>query len=137
MADARTQVRLQDIVDEIEGIRSVTMGLSFADFDRSWSTLRATQHALLIISEAVKNLPDDLKARRPDVPWRRIQALGTSCAMSTRRATTSAFGASSSTTCQRSARPYAPCLRKRARGRDARQRHAAARHHSGFAKGRR
>ena len=81
MADARAHVRLQDILDEIEldeieGIRSVTMGLSFVDFDRSWVTVRATQHALLIISEAVKNLPADLKARRPEVPWSRIQALG-------------------------------------------------------------
>ena len=76
MADGRAQVRLQDILDEIEGIRSVTMGLSFLDFDRSWAAVRATQHALLIISEAVKNLPADLKARRPEIPWGRIQALG-------------------------------------------------------------
>lgn len=76
MADGRTQVRLQDILDEIEGIRSVTMGLSFVEFDRSWAAVRATQHALLIISEAVKNLPADLKARRPEIPWGRIQALG-------------------------------------------------------------
>ena len=68
MADARAQVRLQDILDEIEGIRSVTMGLSFVDFDRSCAAVRATQHALLIISEAVKNLPADLKARRPEIP---------------------------------------------------------------------
>jgi uncharacterized protein with HEPN domain len=68
MADARAQVRLQDILDEIEGIRSVTMGLSFVDFDTSWAAVRATQHALLIISEAVKNLPADLKARRPEIP---------------------------------------------------------------------
>ena len=76
MADGRAQVRLQDILDEIEGIRSVTMGLSFVEFDRSWAAVRATQHALLMISEAVKNLPADVKARRPEIPWGRIQALG-------------------------------------------------------------
>jgi uncharacterized protein with HEPN domain len=45
------------MLDEIDGVRSIPTGLTFAEFDRSWATLRATQHALLIISEAVKNLP--------------------------------------------------------------------------------
>ena len=76
MSDARARIRLHDILDEIAGIRAVTAGLTFAEFDGSWATLRATQHALLIIGEAVKNLPDDLTARRSEVPWRRIRALG-------------------------------------------------------------
>ena len=76
MSDARARLRLQDILDEIEGIRSITAGLSYAEFDGSWATLRATQHALLIIGEAVKNLPEDLKGQRPDIPWQRIRVLG-------------------------------------------------------------
>lgn len=76
MSDARARLRLQDILDEIDGIRSVTAGLSYAEFDQSWAALRATQHALLIIGEAVKNLPEELKAHRPEVPWNRIRALG-------------------------------------------------------------
>lgn len=76
MPALRARVRLQDILDEIAGIRAVTAGLCFDAFERSWITLRATQHALLIISEAVKNLPPDLKARRPEIPWERIRALG-------------------------------------------------------------
>jgi uncharacterized protein with HEPN domain len=76
MDAGRARVRLQDILDEIAGIRSVTAGLSFAEFEASWATLRATQHALLIIGEAAKNLPPELKARRADVPWERIRVLG-------------------------------------------------------------
>ncbi len=76
MPDARARIRLHDILDEIAGIRAVTAGLTFDAFDGSWATLRATQHALLIIGEAVKNLPDELTARRPEIPWRRIRALG-------------------------------------------------------------
>lgn len=76
MADLRTRVRLQDILDEIDGIRSVTAGLTFAEFDRDWATLRATQHALLIIGEAVKNLPAEIRAERPEIPWERIRVLG-------------------------------------------------------------
>ena len=76
MLDDRARNRLHDILDEIEGIRSVTTSVTFEDFDRSWAAVRATQHALLIISEAVKNLPADLKAHRVEIPWPRIQALG-------------------------------------------------------------
>jgi uncharacterized protein with HEPN domain len=72
----RVRVRLQDILDEIAGIRSVTSGLSFEEFDGSWAALRATQHALLIVAEAVKNLPTEVKADRPEIPWERIRALG-------------------------------------------------------------
>lgn len=75
MADPRARVRLQDILDEIEGIRALTAGRTFAEFDGSWATLRATQHALLIVGEAVKNLPPDLKALWPEIPWGRISAL--------------------------------------------------------------
>ena len=76
MADPRARIRLQDILDEIEGIRAATADMSYEEFDRNWTTLRATQHALLIIGEAVKNLPGDLKAEQPQVPWERIRALG-------------------------------------------------------------
>lgn len=44
MADRRA--RLQNILDEIEGIRAVTEAATFAEFNRSWPMLRATQHAL-------------------------------------------------------------------------------------------
>lgn len=76
MTDHRARLRLHDILDEINGIRSVTASLTFADFDRSWVVLRATQHGLLIIGEAVKNLPQEVKAQRPEIPWERIRILG-------------------------------------------------------------
>jgi uncharacterized protein with HEPN domain len=76
MSDLRARARLQDILDQIAGVRDITADLTLAEFDRSWATVRATQHALLIVSEAVKNLPADLKARRPQIPWERIRALG-------------------------------------------------------------
>jgi len=37
---------------------------------------RAVEHALLIIAEASKHIPDDLKAARPEVPWQKIHGLG-------------------------------------------------------------
>jgi uncharacterized protein with HEPN domain len=37
---------------------------------------RAVQHALLIIAEAAKHIPPELKATRPEVPWQKINGLG-------------------------------------------------------------
>jgi uncharacterized protein with HEPN domain len=40
-----------------------------------WAMKRAVQHALLIIAEAAKHIPDDLKETRPEVPWKSIHGL--------------------------------------------------------------
>jgi len=40
----RVQRRLQDILDEIAGIRAATAGRTFDDFVQDWVTIRATQH---------------------------------------------------------------------------------------------
>lgn len=37
---------------------------------------RAVQHALLIIAEAAKHIPADMKATKTNVPWQKIHGLG-------------------------------------------------------------
>ncbi|MET0875971.1 MAG: HepT-like ribonuclease domain-containing protein [Tardiphaga sp.] len=76
MAVRTTPIWLADIREEIAGIRSVTAGQSPDDFASSWVTKRAVEHALLIIAEAAKHLPAELKERHPEVPWQRIHGLG-------------------------------------------------------------
>jgi uncharacterized protein with HEPN domain len=46
---------------------------AFADDER---TLYAVTRCLEIVSEAVRRLPEELKARHPDVPWKRIAGAG-------------------------------------------------------------
>jgi len=73
---SRVIVRLHDIADEIAQIRNATAAITFDDFERRWVILRAVQHGLLIIGEAAKNLPPEVTAKHPDIPWRRMIALG-------------------------------------------------------------
>ena len=70
------RIRLSDIREEIAGIRDLTEDASAEIFASNWAMKRAVEHALLIIAEAAKHIPDDLKASRPEVPWKNIHDLG-------------------------------------------------------------
>jgi len=76
MASHPVRIRLIDIREEIAGIRDLTRNVTAQSFGSSWAMKRAVEHALLIIAEAAKHIPDDLTARRPEVPWKRIHGLG-------------------------------------------------------------
>ena len=70
------RIRLIDIREEIAGIRSLTKNETAESFATDWAMKRAVQHALLIIAEAARHIPDNLKTTRPEVPWKRIHGLG-------------------------------------------------------------
>jgi uncharacterized protein with HEPN domain len=76
MSRHSSRVWLIDIREEIAGIRELTKGADLAKFSASWGMKRAVEHALLIIAEAAKNLPQSMKDARPEVPWRKIHGLG-------------------------------------------------------------
>jgi uncharacterized protein with HEPN domain len=76
MAERSFRIRLFDIREEIAGIRNLTQDATAESFAASWAMTRAVQHALLIISEAAKHIPPELKDSHPDVPWQKIHGLG-------------------------------------------------------------
>jgi uncharacterized protein with HEPN domain len=70
------KVWLVDIRSEIAGIRDLAKNATGTEFAQSWPMKRAVEHALLIIAEAAKNLPVEMKAARPEVAWHKIHGLG-------------------------------------------------------------
>jgi uncharacterized protein with HEPN domain len=70
------RIRLSDISEEIAGIRGLTQDSDAESFAANWAMKRAVQHALLIIAEAAKHIPADLKSTHPEVPWQKIHGLG-------------------------------------------------------------
>jgi len=66
---------LIDILDSIEKVESFIEGFEFEDFSIDDKTIYAVILALEIIGEATKNLPDSLKKKYPEVPWRDMSGL--------------------------------------------------------------
>lgn len=59
---------LNDIKTSIGEIREFTVGMSFEEFSSDRKTSHAVTRCFEIIGEAVKNIPDELKAIYPGIP---------------------------------------------------------------------
>jgi uncharacterized protein with HEPN domain len=69
-------VRLRHIRDELDALAAATKGYSRERYVADYVVRRASERALLIISEAVKSLPKDLLVRYPEMAWPEIANLG-------------------------------------------------------------
>jgi uncharacterized protein with HEPN domain len=76
MAAPSSGPRLIDIIEAIENIRRETVGLSLDGFEADWRKRGLVERGVEIISEANRRLPDELKARHPEIPWRRVAGIG-------------------------------------------------------------
>jgi len=63
---------LQDILNSIVAIEEFIEGISVDDFKQDRKTIFAVTRAIEIIGEAVKKIPEFLRNKYPDVPWRAI-----------------------------------------------------------------
>ena len=73
--DKDPNIFLRHILESIEAIENHMAGISWDDFEQSLKSQDAVARRLEIIGEAVKNLSDEFKARRVDVPWKDIAGM--------------------------------------------------------------
>lgn len=66
------EILLGDILEAFELLQKYTRGLSYEDFRANTEKQDAVARRLEIIGEAVKRLPQELRDRYADVPWREI-----------------------------------------------------------------
>ncbi len=70
-----SRVYLEDILEAIRKIRRYTVGLSGEGFAADEKTLDAVVRNLEIVGEAIKNVPESVRERNPDVEWKKIAGL--------------------------------------------------------------
>ncbi|MFZ4545504.1 MAG: DUF86 domain-containing protein [Saprospiraceae bacterium] len=66
---------LDDLLLAMNRIAEYIESLSFADFETDYKTVDAVIRNFEIIGEASKNLPEELKAKYPTVPWTEMYLL--------------------------------------------------------------
>jgi len=70
-----SRVYLEDILEATRKITAYTAGLSKATFLEDEKTIDAVVRNLEVIGEAVKKLPEDLRAQHSAVEWKKIAGL--------------------------------------------------------------
>jgi len=73
MSERDCRLYLADIVESGRAIQSYILGLAFEGFSSDRMRCAAVCREFEIIGEAVGKLPEDIKARYPEVPWREIK----------------------------------------------------------------
>ena len=66
---------LKDILDAIRKIENYTRNISFDDFVVDELIKDGIVRNLEVIGEAVKNIPEDIKDKKPEVEWKKIAGL--------------------------------------------------------------
>ncbi len=64
-----------DMLTSCEEVREFTHGLDFAGFCADRRTINAVIRSLEVLGEAAKRIPEDVRARYPGIPWRRMTGM--------------------------------------------------------------
>jgi uncharacterized protein with HEPN domain len=66
---------LQDILDSINDTDDFVKGMSFDDFIKDKKSVNAVIRSIEVIGEAAKKIPQSLKSKYPDVPWKKMAGM--------------------------------------------------------------
>ena len=66
---------LNDIIGAIEKAEGFSFGMTIDEFLADDKTLYATVRAIEIIGEASKHVPESVRERYPDLPWKQMSGM--------------------------------------------------------------
>jgi uncharacterized protein with HEPN domain len=66
---------IRHILDEIDYILSRIADIDYESFLKDETLKRAFVRSIEIIGEASKKLPEEVKAKQPDIEWRKVSAM--------------------------------------------------------------
>lgn len=70
-----SQLYLKDILEAMESIEAFVSGMDYKAFQADDKTSSAVIRKLEIIGEATKQVPNDIRAQYPEVPWKAMAGM--------------------------------------------------------------
>lgn len=69
------RIYLREMIAAIDSIETFVAGMTYDDFVRDDKTTSAVLRKFEVIGEAAKNIPEPLRAARPEVPWKEMAGM--------------------------------------------------------------
>ena len=66
---------LCDMLDNAQRALRFVKGMKYEDFVKDDKTIYAVIRAVEVIGEAAGNIPENVRSRHPDIPWRDIRGM--------------------------------------------------------------
>ncbi|RLD17368.1 MAG: DUF86 domain-containing protein [Caldiserica bacterium] len=68
-------IYLKDILENMEQAEEFIKGIDFEEFEKDKKTNYAVLRCLEIMGEAAKQVPDEIREKYPEIPWRDIAGM--------------------------------------------------------------
>jgi len=69
------EIYLSDILQAIQAIQEFVADMTFENFEKDDKTSSAVMRKFEIIGEAAKNIPEQIRNKYPDIPWREMTGM--------------------------------------------------------------
>jgi len=75
MSERDHRVTLRQINEYVQHAQALCAGKSAQQIEADWREALAFERVMEVLGEAVKRLPEELKQRYPQVPWRLVAGM--------------------------------------------------------------
>lgn len=75
MSRSDWRARIEDMLESIGNVQSFVADMTYDQFAGDTKTIRAAAYEIMVIGEAAAHVPDDVRERFPDIPWREMRGI--------------------------------------------------------------